>query len=306
MSKASKLFVTLLITFYFSVLALEVPGQTDLAVRLFQGPNATGAGQDIPPGTYRVSGKDLSSAITDPVFSVKVAAGFKVRFCQDAANPGESPKCEEYGAGTNNLKSVNFTLIKVWKDAAAIAPLIVFEAPNWAGRSQVFLPGMYRSGRNEFGKLNDNMAMSAIIAKGFRVRFCVDEGILNARGSGDCEEHEEGKHNLRFADSISFIEVTDLSDKSPLDDTMPVILYEDSAQGGKKQGFDVGTYLASFNEFGKILNDTASSISVKDGYRVLICPDEIPVDKCEELGPGKFNLRYKDTASYLKVWKGNK
>ena len=165
---------------------------------------------------------------------------------------------------------------------------------------------MYRADRNEFGKINDNLAKSAVIAKGFRVRFCVEEGQLNARGAGECEEHEEGKYNLRFADSISFIEVIDLNDKSPAHDKMPVTLYEDNAQGGKMQGFDVGTFLASLGQFGKVANDTASSVVVKNGYRVQICPDEEPGDKCEEFGTGKYNLKLKDTASFIKVWKSDK
>ncbi|HVF46281.1 MAG TPA: hypothetical protein VNA17_01815, partial [Pyrinomonadaceae bacterium] len=169
--------------------------------------------------------------------------------------------------------------------------------------------GMYRSDRSEFGKIGDNLARSAIVGKGFRVKFCVDEGI-SARGAGDCEEHEEGRHNLRFANSISFIEVIDLSDKSPADEKQPVILYEDRNQVGKRQGFDVGTFAASLGQMRKIGNDTASSVHVKDGYRALICPDEFKFDgyshpaSCERfIMPGKHNLRENDSASYVIVWK---
>ena len=306
MGKYSNAVTICLFSLILLALSGAIHGQTIGPVTLFQGPNGSGAGQDIPPGTYRVNGKELGSATKDPVFSVKVAKGFSVRFCDEPGTSGEAPKCEEFTAGTNNLKSIDFKLIKVWKEAATIPPVMVFEAENWGGRSQVYLPGMYRADRNEFGKINDNLAKSAVIAKGFRVRFCVEEGQLNARGAGECEEHEEGKYNLRFADSISFIEVIDLNDKSPAHDKMPVTLYEDNAQGGKMQGFDVGTFLASLGQFGKVANDTASSVVVKNGYRVQICPDEAPGDKCEELGPGKYNLKLKDTASYIKVWKSDK
>ncbi len=286
--------------------AVGVLGQGDAPVQLYQGPNATGAVQDVPVGTYRVDGKQLGSDIKDPVFSVRAAKGFRVRFC--SAN---IEQCEEYGEGTNNLKSINFALIRVWKEGAAGGPppVIVYEARNWAGRSQSYLPGMYRSDRNEFGKIGDNLAMSVIIGKGFRGRFCVDEGI-SARGAGDCEEHDEGRHNLRFADSISFIEVINLNDKGPADDSMPVVLYEDTSQGGRRQGFDVGTFVASLNQLNKVGNDRASSITIKSGYRVLICSDEfagdVPKEKCEELSAGKHHLRQKDSASYLKVWRADK
>src|SRR6187402_2329273 len=89
------------------VLSGAVYGQNAGPVTLFQGPNATGAGQDIPPGSYRVSGKEISSGIKDPVFSVQVAKGFLVRFCEEPKSAVEAPKCEEFAAGTNNLKSIN-------------------------------------------------------------------------------------------------------------------------------------------------------------------------------------------------------
>jgi len=91
---------------------------------------------------------------------------------------------------------------------------------------------------------------------------------------------------------------------------MPVILYEDTSQKGKMQGFDLGTFFASRSQLGKVGNNSAFSITVKKGYRVLLCPDEIigdaSTDKCEEFAAGKHNLKQKDAASYLKVWKCDK
>ena len=278
---------------------------TTSAVTLYQLANGGGAGQDIPPGIYRVNGKQLATGVKEPVFSVRVSAGFRVRFCDDDGQAGKSTGfCEEFTVGTSDIKSVNFTHIRVWADTsvASVAALVVYEGANWSGRTQVFVPGMYRADRNEFGKVNNDMAMSVIIAKGYRARFCVDEGKW-ARGAGDCEIHDEGRHNLRFADSISFIEVLDLSDRNPPDDSMPVVLFEDKGQAGKMQGFDIGVYLGGRKQLGKILDNTASSVSVKKGFRVMVCDDEIPGDKCEEYGEGKHDLRFKDSASYLKVWK---
>jgi hypothetical protein len=131
------------------------------------------------------------------------------------------------------------------------------------------------------------------------------------RGAGDCEVYdEEGKYNLRFANSISFVEVTVLGDPGD-DEKKPVVLYEDASQAGKMQGFDVGTFNAAKGEFGKLPNDEAASITVRDGYRASVCADE-PTNgggegsNCEEFGPGKKNLKNRDVASYLRVWKESK
>lgn len=307
---------------FIGIYAISITAQSSSAdaVKLFNGRDGTGMTQDIPLGTYQVSGKQIaSSSGNDAGISVKVPKDLFIRFCQDkGSGDGGGGKCEEYGEGTHNLKSGDFNFIKVWKQTVnpaavvtpaiiTVPPLIVYEQLNWGGRSQVFLPGMYRSFRGEFGRINDNMAMSAVVAKGFRARFCSNEGT-HYRGSGDCEEHPEGRHNLRFANSISFIEVRDLSDQSPDDEKMPVILYEDASQIGKMQGFDVGEFLASRNQLAKIGNDRASSITVKDGYRALVCADEGAAEgaTCEEFGAGKRNIKNKKSASYIKVWKGDK
>ncbi len=292
---------------------LNAQAQVGSGVRLFIKRDAYGPSQEIPPGTYQVNGKDLGDPeAKDAGLSVLVPKNIRVKFCEDKGSGDGGGKCEEFGEGVHNLQSQAFTFIKVWA-AQAVAPttqpaLIVFEQQHWGGRSQGYLPGMYRSIRGEFGKINDNMVQSVIIAKGFEVRFCTYEGD-SSRGAGDCETHGEGRHNLRFANGISFFEIKDLSDTSPDDNKMPVILYEDGAQGGKMQGFDVGVFAASQGQFKKIGNDIASSITVKAGYRATVCSDEgtggTP-DKCEEFGPGKFNLKNKDSASYIKVSKDEK
>lgn len=292
-------------------------------VQIVNGADGVGMAQSIPVGVFQVDGKQLGKSV-----SVKVSKEYFVQFCSQKDGTGT---CEAFGEGTHNLASSDFAFIRVGKgaipgatggpsssvtavvapvspvDSGSVAPVTVFEQKNWGGRSQIFKPGMYRSFRGEFGKINDNQAMSVIVAKGFRARFCSEEG-LNFRGSGDCEIQEEGRHNLRFANSISFIEVTDLTDNSIGDEKMPVVLYEDSSQNGKMQGFDVGTYLASQGQFLKLGNDQALSIQVKDSYKALVCSDERPAGgadrtNCEEFSAGRKNLKNKKSASYLKVWK---
>jgi hypothetical protein len=297
-------------------------------VQIVNGKDGVGMSQSIPVGNFQVDGKQLGANV-----SVKVGKGYFVQFCPQKDGSG---KCEGFGEGTHNLVSTDFSFIRVGTGelpsttasasaqvgapannptaatparSTGVAPLTVYEQKNWGGRAQILAPGMYRSFRGEFGKINDNQARSVIIAKGFRARFCSEEG-MNFRGAGDCESHEEGRHNLRFANTISFIEVTDLSDTSPADEKMPVVLYEDALQGGKMQGFDEGTYLASGGQFKKLGNDQAQSIRVKDGYRASVCSDE-PASGgepagCEEYGPGRKDFKSRKTASYLRVWKDSK
>ena len=296
---------TLFVALAIAVSTMSIAAQSEVAVTLFNGRNGSGANQPIPVGVYQVSGKQLGSEV-----SVKVSKGFAVRFCTEKDGTG---KCEEFGEGTHNLSSVDFNFIKVAKKVATAAaatppPLVVYEMEHWGGRAQAFGPGMYRSIKGEFGNILDDHAMSIVVAKGYRARFCSEEGFM-LRGAGDCEVHEAGRHELRFATSISFIQVFDLSDTSPEDDKMPVVLFEDPVQVGKMQGFDVGTYFASRGDFKKLRDDQASSISVKEGYRATVCKDEsssgAETADCEEFGPGKKNLKARRTASYLKVSKAS-
>ncbi|PYS98980.1 MAG: hypothetical protein DMF63_12975 [Acidobacteria bacterium] len=287
----------------FTVWAIPAAGQSDpaTAVLLFNGRKGTGASQPIPVGVYQVSGKQLGSGEA----SVKVSKGYIATFC--AAKNGTG-KCEELGEGTHDLASIDFNYIKVARKTEGVlaAPVIVYELEHWAGRSQGFAPGMYRSIKGEFGNILDNHAMSVIVAKGFRVKLCTEEGPM-LRGHGECEVYETGRHDLRFANDISFVEVKDMSDTSPDDEKLAVVLYEDASQVGKMQGFDVGMFFASRGEFKKLRNDQASSIWVKEGYRAEVCSDEPaaggePVG-CEVFASGKKNLKARRTASYIKVSK---
>ena len=312
----SSILTSAVVAFLVAISSIAVAAQSDGAT-IFNGKDGTGQSQPLPVGTFQVSGKQLGSTEA----SVKVTKDYNVRFCANADGTG---KCEEFAEGTHNLTSLEFNFIKVWKGAPTPAggapvstasaapassgppPLVVYEQLHWGGRAQTFMPGMYRSFKAEFGKLNDNQARSIVVSKGYRARFCAEEG-RNYRGAGDCEIHEEGRHNLRFSNAISFIEVIDLADKSPDDEKLPVVLYEDPSQVGKLQGFDVGTFSASKGDFKKLGNDNAGSIVVKDGYHATVCSDEPAAGgepgACEEFGPGRKNLKSQKTASYLKVTK---
>ena len=322
-SNVFTLFLIVAFTCSSAVIAIA-QGSEPEGVQIVNGRDGVGQSQSIPVGVFQVDGRQLAQNV-----SVKVSQGYFVQFCAGKDGTG---RCEAYGDGVHNLSWTEFNFIKVGKgsppaagtpaattpaatttagatptgESKAEAPITVFEQMNWGGRSQVFRPGMYRSYRGEFGKLNDNQARSIVVAKGYKARLCSDEG-LNFRGAGDCEIQEEGRHNLRFANSISFIEVIDLNDKSPADEKMPVVLYEDSSQTGKMQGFDEGTFLGSKGEFKKLGNDQASSISVKSGYKAMVCSDEPTSGDepggCEEFASGRKNLKTKKAASYLKVWK---
>ena len=219
-----KLFISLLA---IALLSITISAQGDAAVVLFNGKDGKGASQPIPPGVYKVSGKALGSGEA----SVRVAKGFAVQFC--AAEDGTG-KCEVFDEGIHNLSSLDFNYIKVGKAGASptIAgpvatgppPVVVYEQEHWSGRTQGYRPGMYRAIKGEFGNILNDHAMSVVIAKGYRAKFCSEEGTM-LRGTGDCEVHEAGRHDLRFARTISFIQVFDLADTSPEDDKMPVVLY---------------------------------------------------------------------------------
>ena len=297
----SLVFFVLLVTFGAGKSVAQQPE----GIMFFNAADGKGNSQAIPIGVYQVNGKQLGSG----QLSVVVPKDITVRFCSGKDGTGS---CEDFGEGTHNLTSSDFSFIRVARVVVtapvpvATSPLVVYEELNWTGRSQMFSPGMYRSFYGEFGKIGDNHARSIIVAKGFKARLCVDEG-RNYRGAGDCEVHEEGRHNLRFSRDISFIEVIDLSTSVVDDEKMPVILYEMASQVGRMQGFDVGEYSAGKGDFTRLPNDQASSIWVKDGYHAEVCSDEPAAGKaaqdCEEFGPGKKNLKSKKSASYIRVWK---
>ena len=87
---------------------------------------------------------------------------------------------------------------------------------------------------------------------------------------------------------------------------VPLIVYSDKNQQGDQEVFSVGLFRNDLGQLGNLKNDEASSIYVAPGYRVRLCDSEgggAGVGRCEEYGPGRHNLRYNDTASYIRVWR---
>lgn len=63
--------------------------------------------------------------------------------------------------------------------------------------------------------------------------------------------------------------------------------------------------LTTRGQLGSLRNDSASSVSVDPGYRVRFCEAEGRGNgsgRCEEFGEGYHNLRYTNSASYIRVW----
>ena len=118
---------------WLAVFISAAPAQQlpDGTVGLFQGSNATGPRQDIPPGTYAVKASTLGAANGKTGgYSVRVPAGYMIKFCENSGTANEGGGvCEEFGEGMHDLRSETpVAYIKVWKMAAA-AP-----APRWPRR----------------------------------------------------------------------------------------------------------------------------------------------------------------------------
>ena len=91
-----------------------------------------------------------------------------------------------------------------------LIPVTVYEHVNFTGQSQAYGPGTYRADKAQLGSLPDDSASSVIVADGFGVLLCDNEG--DGKGSGICERLGPGHHNLPWgpkgvADKVSFIQV---------------------------------------------------------------------------------------------------
>jgi hypothetical protein len=74
----------------------------------------------------------------------------------------------------------------------------------------------------------------------------------------------------------------------------PVSVYEHANSTGRSQFFGEGKFRADSGQFGKLPNDSASSVKVSKGYRVRLCENEgegKSSGRCEEYGEGTFNLK---------------
>ena len=85
----------------------------------------------------------------------------------------------------------------------------------------------------------------------------------------------------------------------------PVTVFDQSNGRGTNQSFDVGEYLNNRGQLGSLRNDSAESVLVDSGYRVRFCESEGRggSGRCEEFGEGYHNLRYGNSASYIRVWR---
>ena len=74
----------------------------------------------------------------------------------------------------------------------------------------------------------------------------------------------------------------------------PVTVFEHANATGRSQTFGEGKFRADYGQFGKLPNDSASSVKVSKGYRVRLCENEgegKAIGRCEEYGEGSFNLK---------------
>jgi len=194
----------------------------------------------------------------------------------------------------------------------------VYEDYDFHGRSQAFHDGRYLNNRSQLGNLRNDRASSVDVPIGYSVRLCDGEGT--GYGALTCQVFGPGRHNLPFGldNRVSYVEVSQVlwgggTGVDPGNPVPPnsglgqsgVVVYTDSNSRGRSQSFGVGRYLHSGQQFGSLPNDEASSIVVQNGYRVRLCENEGNLGygggRCEEYGPGRFNLRYNDEASFIEV-----
>ena len=287
-------------------------------------------------GQYRSGSGEFGTLRNDSAYSVSVARGYRVRFCENEGGNGRgSGRCEEYGEGNHNLRyPAQASYIEVtgpggWGDgwnAGGQQGVTVYTDRNFRGRSESFGVGRYLHAGGQLGQIGNDNASSVVVSRGFVVRLCENEGN-DGRGSGRCEDYREGRHNLRYNDEASYVEVRRASGGWFGDrwnnwpggggggDGFPsgswrnirdaVVVFTDSNQGGIWQEFRIGAYRADQNEFGRLANDAASSVYVPRGFRVTLC-EHIPgyfagIGRCEEYRQGNHNLRYNDSASTIRV-----
>ncbi|MBV9216562.1 MAG: hypothetical protein JO053_10320 [Acidobacteria bacterium] len=312
-------------------------------VLVFTARNGGGNVVSFDVGEYRADRYQFGQLPNDSAYSVMVPTGYRVRFCENEGSTGQgSGKCEEVTEGNHNLRyGGTASYIRVWGpsilgrggwNGGGEVGVTVYEDRDSRGRSQGFPVGRYLAIGNDFGNLRNDRASSVRVNRGFRVRLCENEGD-NGRGSGSCEEYGEGSFNLRYNDTASFIEVRRTSgwggggwDGNPGGgwdgvpggggwnpggdnyDRNEVTVFADPNQRGTRQQFSVGIYRYNANQFGSLKNDSASSVFVPNNYKVRLCENEGQFStkgRCEDYGPGTYNLRYNDTASYIEVRRAN-
>lgn len=288
--------------------------------------NGRGTSQGFNVGEFRNDQRQLGSLGNDRASSVFVSAGFRVRLCEREGRNGDG-RCEQYGEGYHNLLYSNTaSYIQVtgggWGGGGigvggGQQGVIVYDDRDFRGASQPFGPGRYLNSVGQLGAIRNDDASSVVVNRGYRVRLCESEG--GGRGSGRCEEYNEGRFNIRLNDEVSFIEVQRTGGgwgggsgggwgggSGGGNSNQLVTVYSERNQGGDEQQFGVGTFRNNRNQLGNIKNDDATSVFVPRGYRARLCESESSSNgsgRCEEYGPGSYNLRYNDQMSFIRVWR---
>ena len=310
------------------LIALAATSFGQRGVTVYEDRDSRGRSQEFGVGRYLNANGGLGNLRNDKASSVRVDRGFRVRLCEDEGDRGVGAgRCEEYGEGNFNLRyNDSASFIEVTRSGGFGGPVIdpdrlndrvtVYSELNQRGIRQAFGEGVFRFIDGNFGRLANDSASSIYVPSGYRVKLCENEG----RGPyGErCEEYSAGDHNLRFQNSASSIEVRrggggwqigSYNNGGGVGNDRGVIVYVDSDERGASQLFEVGTFRADQGQLGSVGNDRASSVWVANGYRVQLCENEprgfgnVGTGRCEEYGPGRWNLRYADTASYVRVWR---
>ncbi|MGD9589567.1 MAG: hypothetical protein AB7Q37_14235 [Pyrinomonadaceae bacterium] len=194
----------------------------------------------------------------------------------------------------------------------------VYEDHDLRGRSQVFHDGRYLNNRGQLGNLRNDRASSVDVPVGYSVRLCDGEGT--GYGILPCQVFGPGRHNLPYTldNRVSYVEVSQIlwgggtgtGPGAPVPSTPGLgrpgaTVYSDRNFRGRSQSYGPGRYLNTERQLGDLRNDEASSVAVLNGYRVKLCENEGAYGhgggRCEEYGPGRYNLRYNDDVSYVEV-----
>lgn len=301
-------------------------------VVVFEDRDGRGRSQGFDEGEYLNNRNQLGSIGNDRATSVHVSDGYRVRLCENEGRGNGGGRCEEFGPGNYNLRYPRTaSYIRVigrygtgggWGGGGGIgrAGVTVYDDRDYRGRSQRFGPGRYSNNRGQLGAIRNDEASSVVVDRGYRVRFCENEGT--GFGGGRCDEYGEGRYNIGLNDEASYIEVRRTGTWGggpPIwggDDpgygggdpgfSGTVSVYSERNQRGDRQTFGIGTYRNDLRQLGNIKNDDATSIEVPRGMRVRVCDNDGSPwggGRCDEYGPGRFNLRSNDSMSYLTVWR---
>lgn len=104
-----------------------VPGLGKPGVTVYDDRNFRGTSQSFGVGRYLNGSGQFGSLRNDEASSVVVLNGYKVRFCENEGNGNGSGKCDEYGAGSYNLRLND--------EASYIEVTRVYGGGNWGNNN---------------------------------------------------------------------------------------------------------------------------------------------------------------------------